>query len=161
MVWSWRYARPNAAGATDQERIQHTAHVCATDLAAHSEYFMRRFDNSDSWGLRQHDRLCVSVAAKQQHLHIMMQALYSKQISLNASCVEQILLTADFLGMPCIVKACQEYVTAHVAEKWTLEVRLFMVTCSCAFAARPLALPATCTTAADDEVHSSQTVWLA
>lgn len=44
----------------------------------------------------------------------MLGALYRKSIDLCPNNVEPILRTADYLGMPCLVEACQQYIRSQL-----------------------------------------------
>ena len=66
--------------------------------------------------------LQISITARQDHLHGIVEALYSKQLLLEPCLVEALLRIADFLGMSCIMDACQQYLRDEIVKECPVQV---------------------------------------
>ena len=114
------------SSAPDLVSASISAQISPLDLAMHSTYFSNLFDSFERWpedteNLR---RLPVGIATRQEHLHTIVAGLYATQITLAADPIEEVLRVADYLGMSCIVDACQIYITDNVLPLHPLEVRV-------------------------------------
>ena len=92
------------------------------DLAAHSEYFSGLFKGGFANASCNLQRLQVLFDVQQEQLHAMVGALYRGSIDLCPLNVEVILRTADYLGMPCLAEACQDYIALRLVEHCPLKV---------------------------------------
>ena len=94
----------------------------------HSPYFMGLLENSSSWpkDTQNLQQLAVGAATKQEHLHTIVEGLYAKRILLNAFNIESVLRCADYLGIRCIVEACETYILNHILFEAPKGVRLHL-----------------------------------
>jgi hypothetical protein len=116
--------RLRALGATDCEAQLHTAHAAAVDLAAHCSYFAKLFDQDPSSGCFKDTRelgerggscaLLLGLQLPQELLHAVVQSVYSGSIALGPNSVEQVLMVAQYLGMPALLDACSTYLIQGV-----------------------------------------------